>query len=293
MKFVIITGMSGSGKSNAIKHFEDIGYYCIDNMPPKLFTKFAQLCTQLEGGITKVAFSIDTRSGKMFRNLCECLDDFEKEVGKYEILFLDCADEILIKRYKESRRSHPLADAGNLNEGLKKERELLEDVRKRANYIVDTSNMKVSQLKEYIGTVFASETDTKKRIAVNVMSFGFKYGIPQDADLVFDVRFLPNPFYIPELKEKTGLDKEVSGYVMSFDESKEFANRLKDMFAFLMPQYIKEGKSNLIIAIGCTGGKHRSVTLANELTNYLTEGGYNTFVNHRDINKDRIVTVVS
>ncbi len=285
--------MSGSGKSNAIKHFEDIGYYCIDNMPPKLFSKFAQLCTQLEGGITKVAFSIDTRSGKMFRELCECLDDFEKEVGKYEVLFLDCADEILIKRYKESRRSHPLAGSGSLNDGLKQERELLRDVRGRANYIVDTSNMKVSQLKEYIGTVFASEADTKKRIAVNVMSFGFKYGIPQDADLVFDVRFLPNPFYIPELKEKTGLDREVSGYVMSFDESKQFANKLNDMFAFLMPQYIKEGKSNLIIAIGCTGGKHRSVTLANELTSYLTESGYNTFVNHRDINKDRIVTVVS
>ena len=291
MKFVIITGMSGSGKSNAIKHFEDIGYYCIDNMPPKLFSKFAQLCGQLEGGITKVAFSIDTRSGKMFRELCECLDEFEKEVGKYEILFLDCSDEILIKRYKESRRSHPLAGSGSLNDGLKQERELLEDVRKRANYIVDTSNMKVSQLKDYIVSVFASDTDTKKRIAVNVMSFGFKYGIPQDADLVFDVRFLPNPFYIPELKEKTGLDREVSGYVMSFDESNEFTNKLYDMFAFLMPQYIKEGKSNLIIAIGCTGGKHRSVTIANELTNYLTENGYNTFVNHRDINKDRVVTI--
>lgn len=288
MRFVIVTGMSGSGRSNAIKCFEDLGYYCIDNMPPKLFTKFAQLCTQLEGGITKVAFVIDTRSGKMFKQLCTCLDEFEKEVGKYEILFLECDDGVLIKRYKESRRSHPLSGSGSLSDGIREERVLLEDIKNRANYIVDTSNMKVSQLKDYITTVFAEETDTKKRIAVNVMSFGFKYGIPTDADLVFDVRFLPNPFYIPELKEKTGLDSEVSGYVMNFEESNIFAKKLFDMFDFLMPQYIKEGKSNLVIAIGCTGGKHRSVTLANELTNHLTSGGYNTFVNHRDINKDRI-----
>ena len=292
MKFVIVTGMSGSGKSNAIKYLEDMGYYCIDNMPPKLFTKFAELCTQLEGGITKVAFAVDTRSGKMFKELCKCLDEFENKIGKYEILFLDCDDSVLLKRYKETRRSHPLSGTGIVSDGIKEERVLLEDIKKRANYIVDTSNMKVNQLRDYINTVFATETDTRKRIAVNVMSFGFKYGVPTDADLVFDVRFLPNPFYIPELKEKTGLDSEVSGYVMSFEESKIFAKKLFDMFDFLMPQYIKEGKSNLVIAIGCTGGKHRSVTLTNELANYLTSFGYNTFVNHRDINKDRVLTVV-
>lgn len=292
MKFVIVTGMSGSGKSNAIKYLEDMGYYCIDNMPPKLFTKFAQLCTQLEGGITKVAFAVDTRSGKMFKELCKCLDEFENKIGKYEILFLDCDDSVLLKRYKETRRSHPLSGTGIVSDGIKEERILLEDIKRRANYIVDTSNMKVNQLRDYINTVFATETDSKKRIAVNVMSFGFKYGVPTDADLVFDVRFLPNPFYIPELKEKTGLDSEVSGYVMSFEESKIFAKKLFDMFDFLMPQYIKEGKSNLVIAIGCTGGKHRSVTLTNELANYLTSFGYNTFVNHRDINKDRVLTVV-
>ncbi len=291
MKFVIITGMSGSGKSNAIKYFEDIGYYCIDNMPPKLFTKFAQLCSQLEGGITKVAFAIDTRSGKMFRELCNCLDEFEKEIGKYEILFLDCDSQILVKRYKESRRQHPLSDSGTTLEGIENERVLLEDVRRRANYIVDTSNMKLGQLKDYITTVFADDVDAQKRITVNVLSFGFKYGIPLDADVVMDVRFLPNPFYIPELKEKTGLDEEVSGYVMSFEVAQQFARKLEDMFDFLMPQYVAEGKSNLVIAIGCTGGKHRSVTLANELTRHLTDCGYNTFVNHRDINKDRIVTV--
>ena len=291
MRFVIITGMSGSGKSNAIKNFEDIGYYCIDNMPPKLFTKFAQLCSQLEGGITKVAFAVDTRSGKMFRELCSCIDEFEKEIGKLEILFLDCDSQRLVKRYKESRRQHPLSDAGTILDGIKKERVLLEDVRRRANYIVDTSNMKLPQLKEYINTVFAADTDTKKRMTVNVLSFGFKYGIPMDADLVMDVRFLPNPFYIPELKEKTGLDSEVSDYVMSFDVAQQFADKLRDMFDFLMPQYVSEGKSNIVIAIGCTGGKHRSVTLANELTKHLTDCGYNTFVNHRDINKDRIVTI--
>lgn len=291
MRFVIITGMSGSGKSNAIKNFEDIGYYCIDNMPPKLFTKFAQLCTQLEGGITKVAFAVDTRSGKMFRELCNCIDEFEKEIGKLEILFLDCDSQILVKRYKESRRQHPLSDAGTILDGIEKERILLEDVRRRANYIVDTSNMKLPQLREYINTVFASDIDTKKRITVNVLSFGFKYGIPMDADLVMDVRFLPNPFYIPELKEKTGLDSEVSDYVMSFEVAQQFADKLRDMFDFLMPQYVAEGKSNIVIAIGCTGGKHRSVTLANELTRHLTDRGYNTFVNHRDINKDRVVTI--
>lgn len=293
MRFVIITGMSGSGKSNAIKNFEDIGYYCIDNMPPKLFTKFAQLCTQLEGGITKVAFAVDTRSGKMFRELCACIDEFEKEIGKLEILFLDCDSQILVKRYKESRRQHPLSEAGTILEGIEKERVLLEDVRRRANYIVDTSNMKLPQLKEYINTVFAADIDTKKRITVNVLSFGFKYGIPMDADLVMDVRFLPNPFYIPELKEKTGLDSEVSDYVMSFEVAQQFADKLRDMLDFLMPQYVAEGKSNIVIAIGCTGGKHRSVTLANEMTRHLTDSGYNTFVNHRDINKDRIVTIQS
>ena len=287
MKFVIITGMSGAGKSQAIRIFEDIGYYCIDNMPPQLISKVAEVVSQSDSGLNKLAFAIDTRSGSMFSELCSNIDEFESTNGKCEILFLDADSQELVKRYKESRRSHPLSSTSVL-EGIETERELVKDIRSRSSYIVDTSNMRPKQLKEYITTVFAEGVNEKNAISVNVMSYGFKYGIPMDADLVFDVRFLPNPFYIPELKAKTGLDKEVSDYVMSFDVSKEFSTRLNEMIGFLLPHYITEGKSTLVIAVGCTGGKHRSVTIACELTKYLTDNGYNTFATHRDINKDRV-----
>ena len=287
MKFVIITGMSGAGKSQAIKIFEDIGYYCIDNMPPKLFSKVAEVLSQSDSGLSKIAFAIDTRSASMYSELCSCIDEFESANGKCEILFLDADSQVLVKRYKESRRNHPLS-SGSVLEGIEAERALVKDVRSRASYIVDTSNMKPKQLKDYITTVFTEGVNERNTISVNVMSFGFKYGIPMDADLVFDVRFLPNPFYIPELKEKTGLDREVFEYVLSFELSKDFVNRLNDMISFLLPNYINEGKSNLVIAIGCTGGKHRSVTVANELAKYLTDNGYNTFASHRDKNKDRV-----
>ena len=287
MKFVIITGMSGAGKSQAIRIFEDIGYYCIDNMPPQLISKVAEVVSQSDSGLNKLAFAIDTRSGSMFSELCSNIDEFESTNGKCEILFLDADSQELVKRYKESRRSHPLSSTSVL-EGIETERELVKDIRSRSSYIVDTSNMRPKQLREYITTVFAEGVNEKNAISVNVMSYGFKYGIPMDADLVFDVRFLPNPFYIPELKAKTGLDKEVSDYVMSFDVSKEFSTRLNDMIGFLLPHYITEGKSTLVIAVGCTGGKHRSVTIACELTKYLTDNGYNTFATHRDINKDRV-----
>ena len=287
MRVVIITGMSGAGKSHAIKIFEDIGYYCIDNVPPKLFAKVAEVLAQSDNGPGKIAFAIDTRSGSMFKELCSCIDEFESSEDKCEILFLDADSKVLVERYKESRRSHPLS-SGSVLEGIEAERGLLKDVRKRAGYIVDTSNMKPKQLKDYITTVFNEGVNEKSTISVNVMSFGFKYGIPMDADLVFDVRFLPNPFYIPGLKEKTGLDKEVYEYVLGFELTADFVKRLDDMIGFLLPNYINEGKSNLVIAVGCTGGKHRSVTVANELVKYLTHNGYNTFATHRDINKDRI-----
>ena len=282
MKFVIITGMSGAGKSQAIKVFEDIGYYCIDNMPPKLFSKFAEICTQSDGVFSNIAFAIDTRSGNMFRELPGCLDEFERTNGKCEILFLDADNEILIKRYKESRRKHPLSGDGGVLDGINTERKLLADIRKRATCIVDTSNMKPKQLGDYIRTVFAADFDDKKSMAINVQSFGFKYGIPIDADLVFDVRFLPNPFYIPELKDKTGLDTEVSSYVMNFDVSKDFVARLNDIFDFLVPNYIKEGKSNLLIAVGCTGGKHRSVAITEALSEHLRKQEYGVVTMHRD-----------
>ncbi len=287
MRLVVVTGMSGAGKSQAIKIFEDMGYYCIDNMPPQLLIKFAEICNSSDGNINKVAFAVDTRSGDMFKETLSCIDEYEKTNGKCEILFLDADDEILIKRYKETRRRHPLDDKGDVLDGINRERQLMSDLRQRASYIVNTSNMKPKQLGDYIKTVFSSETEKAGNIAINVMSFGFKYGIPVDADLVFDVRFLPNPFYIPELKEKTGFDKEVSDYVINSDMSGEFLKKLCDMIDFLLPNYIEEGKSNLVVAIGCTGGKHRSVTIANELSAHLLDSGYNTFSNHRDINKDR------
>lgn len=288
MKVVIITGMSGAGKSQAIKVFEDIGFYCIDNMPPKLFSKVAEALALSDSNLNKIAFAIDIRSGSMFSELCSCIDEYESVNGKCEILFLDADNQVLVKRYKESRRNHPLSN-GSVLEGIETERSLVKDIRSRASYIVDTSNMKPRQLKDYITTVFSEGINEKNLITINVMSFGFKYGIPMDADLVFDVRFLPNPFYIPELKDKTGLDREVFEYVLSFDLSKDFIKKLEDMSGFLLPHYIAEGKSNLVIGIGCTGGKHRSVTVANELVKYLTDCGYNSFATHRDINKDRAV----
>lgn len=288
MEFVIITGMSGAGKSQAIKFFEDIGFYCIDNMPPQLISKVAELFTNADGNYKKVAFATDMRSGEMFSSIIDNLDEFERQNGKCEILFLDAEDEILIKRYKESRRRHPLSEDGNLHTGIKAERELLSGIRQRSTKIVDTSKMSPKQLKDYISGVFSENINPKSAIAVNIMSYGFKYGVPIDADILFDVRFLPNPFYIPSLKEKTGLDKAVYEYVLNYDVTRDFLKKLFDMMLFLLPHYIKEGKSNLVIGIGCTGGKHRSVTIANQLTNFLTDNGYNTYSTHRDINKDRV-----
>lgn len=285
MNFVIITGMSGAGKTEAVKCFEDMGYYCIDNMPPALFSKVAKICSKSESDINKIAFVIDTRGGSMLTNLEAYLDEFEKENGKCTILFLDTESDILIKRYKETRRKHPLSSDGNLTDCIEKERALLDGVKKRASYVLDTSCLKPRQLKEYIYELFSGENGIKHSFTVSIVSFGFKYGVPLDSDTVFDVRFLPNPFYIPELKPKTGLDSEVADYVNSFDITGEFMGKLNDMMEFLLPNYISEGKSNLVISIGCTGGKHRSVTVANNLGAFLKDLGYKVIVSHRDINK--------
>ncbi len=285
MRFVIVTGMSGAGKSTVLRFLEDINFFCVDNLPPALIPKFAELCYEQGGEIDKVAMGIDIRGGKLFSDLFSVLSILQGLGYDYEILFLDASEKTLIKRYKESRRSHPLSKGGSIAEGIAKERQMLEDVKKKATYIIETSHILTRELKEQINRIFL-ENQKFESLIITVCSFGFKYGIPVDSDLVFDVRFLPNPFYIQELKELTGNDAPVSNYVMNFEESNVFLDKLTDMLEFLIPQYIKEGKNQLIISIGCTGGKHRSVTLANALYEKLYKKNHNILLKHNDIEKD-------
>ena len=285
MRFVIVTGMSGAGKSTVLKFLEDINFFCVDNLPPALIPKFAELCYEQGGEIDKVAMGIDIRGGKLFSDLFSVLSTLQGLGYDYEILFLVASEKTLIKRYKESRRSHPLSKKGSIAEGIAKERQMLQEVKNKATYIIETSHILTRELKEQINKIFL-ENQKFESLIITVCSFGFKYGIPVDSDLVFDVRFLPNPFYIQELKELTGNDAPVSDYVMSFEESNTFLYKLTDMIEFLIPQYIKEGKNQLIISIGCTGGKHRSVTLANALYEKLHEKNHNILLKHNDIEKD-------
>ena len=285
MRFVIVTGMSGAGKTSVLKFLEDINFFCVDNLPPALLPKFAELCYEQEGEIERVALGIDIRGGKLFNDLFEVLSSLQEKGYEYEILYLDASDEVLIKRYKETRRSHPLSRNGSIQEGIRKEREMLWDVKAKATYIIDTSQVLTRQLKEQINGIFV-ENKKHENLVITIQSFGFKYGIPTDSDLVFDVRFLPNPFYIQELKELTGNDEPVSSYVMNFEESQIFLQKLLDMVEFLIPLYIKEGKNNLVISIGCTGGKHRSVTLANALYAALGQEKHMLQLQHHDIEKD-------
>jgi len=284
MEFVIITGLSGAGKSQTIRILEDSGFYCMDNLPPALLPEFAQLCSQSKRRIDKVAVVVDIRGGKFFNDLFESLDKLQRQGFEYRILFLDASDDILIKRFKELRRPHPLSPEGRIIDGIEKERERLDEVKEKSHNIIDTTNFTLGMLKEEIRSIFI-EGKESKNLTISVISFGFKQGIPLDADLVFDVRFLPNPYYIKELKEFTGNDKAVRDYVMSWDESKIFTEKLIDMIDFLIPFYIKEGKTQLVIAIGCTGGKHRSVTLTNVLYEDLKIKGHRVITNHRDCDK--------
>ena len=277
--------MSGAGKTSVLKFLEDINFFCVDNLPPALLPKFAELCYEQEGEIERVAMGIDIRGGRLFNDLFEVLSDLQAKGYEYEILYLDASDEVLIKRYKETRRSHPLSRNGSIQEGIVKEREMLRDVKTKATYIIDTSQALTRQLKEQINGIFV-ENKKHENLVITIQSFGFKYGIPTDSDLVFDVRFLPNPFYISELKELTGNDEPVSSYVMQFEESQTFLQKLVDMVEFLIPLYIKEGKNNLVISIGCTGGKHRSVTLANALYAALGQDKHTMLLQHHDIEKD-------
>lgn len=287
MRFVIITGMSGAGKSTTLKFLEDAGYYCVDNMPIALITKFADLANTQQSDITKVAVGVDIRSGESLPELESVLEQFKTKSFPCEILFLEATDEVLVKRYKETRRAHPLAGADRVDKGISEERKKLEFLKKQADYILDTSQLLTRELKIEIEKIFVNNEQFNS-LYVTILSFGFKYGIPSDSDLVFDVRFLPNPYYIPELKALTGNDKAIQDYVMGFDAAHEFLNKLTDMVNFLIPNYIAEGKNRLVISIGCTGGKHRSVTLANELYRQLSDKDYGLKVEHRDILKDSI-----
>ena len=283
MRFVIVTGMSGSGKSTALKMLEDAGYYCVDNLPVSLMEKFMELLALPNNEIEKVVLGMDVRA-EAFEDVAHILENLRIKGYQFEILFMNASDATLIKRYKESRRLHPVDPDGRIEDGVAKERMLLEDIRKQADYVIDTSGLLTRELKAELDRIFV-DGEEYNNLMVNVMSFGFKHGIPSDVDLVFDVRFLPNPFYIDELKLKTGNDQEVRDYVMSFPEAGEFLQKLTDMISFLIPNYIKEGKNQLIVGIGCTGGKHRSVTLANELYRRMKDqGNYGMTIYHRDIN---------
>ncbi len=286
MKFLIVTGMSGSGKSGAVNVLEDIGYYCIDNIPPQLIPKFAEICIN-NGQMQKVAIVTDIRGGELFFELDEGLNYLKSNNLDTSILFLDAGDEVLIKRYKETRRRHPLDEQshGSLQKAINTEREVLASVREHADYYIDTSDLSMGQLKETVYSLFLDNPN--ESMVVKVMSFGFKYGVSREADLVFDVRCLPNPFYIPELKQHTGLERCVRDYVLSFEQSKELEKKLKDMLDFLIPLYIHEGKSQLVIAFGCTGGKHRSVTFAETIYKHLVDKNMRCRISHRDINKDK------
>ncbi|MBQ7832972.1 MAG: RNase adapter RapZ [Lachnospiraceae bacterium] len=282
MRFVIVTGMSGAGKLTAQKMMEDMGYYCVDNLPVPLIAKFVELILEPSQEITKVVLGIDVRADQSFDDVMNALEDLKNKGFAYEILFMESSDATLMKRYKESRRMHPLAIGGRVADGIERERKILEKMKADANYVIDTSHLLTRELKEELDRIFMKNEDYNS-LMVNIVSFGFKHGIPADVDLVFDVRFLPNPFYIDELKHKTGNDREVRDYVMSFPEAEEFLQKLTDMISFLIPNYIKEGKNQLIIGIGCTGGKHRSVTLANKLYEQLKDqGNYGLTVSHRD-----------
>lgn len=284
MKFIIVTGMSGAGKSTTLKMLEDIGYFCVDNLPIPLVEKFAELSLTPNSELTKIAVGIDVRTG--LKDISQALENLDSHGMQYEILFLDAEDDILIKRFKETRRAHPLVADGRVEDGIVKERKLLSYLKGKATYIIDTSHVLTRELKKQVDDIF-SKDKIYANLFITILSFGYKYGIPNDADLVFDVRFLPNPYYIDELKNKTGMDREVSDYVLSFSESDLFLDKLEDMLLFLIPNYITEGKYQLVIAIGCTGGKHRSVTLANSIYDRLkNKGQYGIRIEHRDIEKD-------
>lgn len=287
MRFVIVSGMSGAGKSIALKMLEDAGYFCVDNLPLPLLREFTRIAADKTIDVEKVAVSVDARNGDNLHRLSDELHHLDEEHFPYEILFLDADNITLIKRYKETRRSHPLAGDGRVETGIVKEREMVAFIKENADYIIDTTKLLTRELKAELDKIFVQNA-RYSNFNITLLSFGFKYGIPTDADLVFDVRFLPNPYYLPELRPLTGNDKEIQDYVMSAPEAGEFLTKLSDMLSFLVPNYIKEGKYQLVVAVGCTGGKHRSMTIANKLYDRLSELPYSLRLEHRDTGKDAI-----
>lgn len=288
MRFVVVTGMSGGGKSTALKMLEDAGFYCVDNLPVSLVEKFVELIATPNSEITKVALGLDVRADQSFEDATRILQQLKQNGYNFEILFMEADESVLIKRYKETRRIHPLAMDGRVEDGVRKEAKVLEVIRSQADYVIDTTNLLTRELKEEIDRIFV-QNEEYNSLMVTVMSFGFKHGIPADADLVFDVRFLPNPFYMDELKFKTGKDKEVRDYVMSHPEAETFMQQLTQMLQFLIPNYVREGKYRLVVAVGCTGGKHRSVTLAHELYKRMkNKGNYGMKLYHRDVNNQSV-----
>ncbi len=288
MDLLIVTGMSGSGKSCVMDVMEDIGYYCIDNIPPKLIPRFVDLCRHSESGMDKLAVAVDIRTGDMFAEIFytwqKLKDNSDIEV---KVLFIEASDEVLIKRYKETRRKHPLDERfnGNLHQAIRFEWERLSQLREIADYYIETSNLTANQLKEQVKDLFLDKRSDS--LAIKVMSFGFKYGASTESDLVFDVRCLPNPYYIDELRHRTGCEESVREYVMSFEQSRKLMEKVKDLLDFLIPLYISEGKSQLVIAFGCTGGKHRSVTFTELIASYLSDKEYRVQKYHRDITKEK------
>ena len=285
MKFVIVTGMSGAGKSTALKMLEDMGYFCVDNLPIALLPKFAELAHAPGSDISQVAVGVDIRNGRSLDEMASVLENLKASGVAYQILYLEASDEVLVKRYKETRRAHPLAKQGRVEDGIRLEREKLLYLKENATYILDTSQLLTRELKKALEQILVEEKNFKN-LMITVLSFGFKYGIPNDCDLVFDVRFLPNPYYVDGLKYKTGNDEEVQDFVMDYEISHIFLDKLVDMLNFLIPNYILEGKNQLVIGIGCTGGKHRSVTLANKLFEALSDHSeYGVRLEHRDVSR--------
>lgn len=285
IQFLIITGLSGAGKSNTMKVFEDLGFFCVDNLPPALVPKFAELCLTSDGRIRRAALAIDVRGGEFFDDLFTSLDHLEETGVEYQILFLDASDEVLVRRFEETRRKHPLAQAGGILEGIRAERERLQAVKERSDKIIDTTSLGVHDLRQEIMDTFVGG-GREGTLMVGVVSFGYKYGIPLDADLMFDCRFLPNPHYVEALRPLPGDSPEVRRFVLSQPSTQEFMRRLIEMMDFLLPQYLDEGKAHLTVAIGCTGGKHRSVVLADDLGKYLEQRGFKVNLRHRDVRKE-------